>query len=105
MRFLARFKRRTPVRVDLEPAQVTAVLFLLRFGRSTDESVLHEMEASHNLDRARYEVALSELATKGVVGIAYDGEAGLDWVWLTPLGKRLKGKLKPGLRVGLAVYV
>lgn len=81
------------------------MLFLLRFGRESDNAVLREMEAVTNLDRDRCGVALSELATKGVVGIAYDGEAGLEWVWLTPLGRKLKGKLKPGLHVGLAVYV
>jgi hypothetical protein len=93
------------VRVDLEPAQVTAVIFLLRFGRSTDETVLREIAATHDLGRDRCETALSELATTGVIAIAYDGEAGSEWVWLTPLGKRLKGKLVPGLRVGIAVYV
>ncbi len=95
---------RERVRVDLDPVQVTIVLFLLRFGTAPSSKLFGEVTVSHGCDEADFRAAITSLAEKELVDVRPQDFAET-WFALSKLGKRLKGKLPVGVRTGLAVYI
>lgn len=95
---------RERVRVDLDPAQLVMVRFLLRYKAVPESKLFAEVTGTVGLDRGAFLVALGELASRGVIDPRFQPDDGETWFVLTKLGTRLRGKIPRESRSGLAVY-
>ncbi|MEX0781928.1 MAG: hypothetical protein WD557_04705 [Dehalococcoidia bacterium] len=96
---------RERVRVDLEPAQLVIIHFLLRYKAAPEGKLHEEVLATNGLDRGAFLLSLGDLASKGVVDPRFQPDDGETWFVLTKLGKRLRGKIPRESRSGLAIYL
>ncbi|MGI8926365.1 MAG: hypothetical protein ACR2HN_06930 [Tepidiformaceae bacterium] len=101
-----RFWQRPPRQaVMLDPVQAVAVRFLLRHRAAPVDVIVAEGRATLFADRESVEGALRGLAAQGVIAFGYGAEDLEPFVSITPLGRRLRGKLPRDTRSALAVYV
>ncbi|OAI38553.1 hypothetical protein AYO38_09505 [bacterium SCGC AG-212-C10] len=91
--------------IDVDPAQVTVVRFLLRFGPAPQDRLYSEVAVTSGLDRGTFMLSLADLVSKTVIEPRFQPEDGETWFVLTALGRRLKGKLPQSTRSSLSVYL
>src|SRR5687767_9551234 len=98
------FRRRDRVRVDIDPAQLIVVHFLLRFRAAPQDRLYEEVRTTSGLDHGTFMLSLAELASKGLIEPRFQPEDGETWFVLSDLGRRLRGKLPKSSRSALAIY-
>jgi hypothetical protein len=91
--------------VDIDPAQLVAIRFLLRYKAAPESKLYDEVTGTIGLDRATVLLSLADLASKGVLEPRFQPDQSETWFVLTPLGKRLRGKIPRSTRSSLAIYV
>jgi len=96
---------RQRTRVDIDPAQLVAIRFLLRYKAAPESKLYDEVTGTIGLDRATVLLSLADLASKGVLEPRFQPDQSETWFVLTPLGKRLRGKIPRSTRSSLAIYV
>jgi hypothetical protein len=91
--------------VDIDPAQLVAIRFLLRYKAAPRGKLYDEVSGTLGLDEETFMMSLADLASKGVLEPRFQPDESETWFVLTPLGKRLRGKLPQSSRSSLAIYV
>lgn len=96
---------RERTRVDIDPAQLVAIRFLLRYKAAPQGKLYQEVSGTLGLDEGTFLLSLADLASKGVLEPRFQPDDAETWFVLTPLGKRLRGKIPRTTRSSLAIYV
>ncbi len=96
---------RERTRLDIDPAQLVAIRFLLRYKAAPEHKLYDEVTGTVGLDHATFLLSLADLGSKGVLEPRFQPDDGETWFVLTPLGKRLRGKIPRESRSSLAIYV
>jgi hypothetical protein len=99
------FRRRPRVEVNVDPVQLAALHFLLRFGPSAIDSVYDEVRTARPVEREVFTAAMADLAAQDVVDYRFQPEDGQTLLALTPLGHRLKNHLPQTSTSRIALYV
>lgn len=99
------FRRREPVRVDIDPVQLVVVNFLLRYKAAPQDTIHDEVHGTLGTQREPFVLALAGLASQGLIEPRYQPESGETWFVLSPLGRRLRGKVPRSSRSALAVFL
>jgi len=100
-----RWLRRERMQVDLDPIQVAVVALILKNGPAPDAKLWEEASLGAFATRPDFLAALSDLVDRGILEPRMQPEEASTWFVLGPLGKRLKGKIPLGVRVGVTIYL
>ncbi|MBI2766439.1 MAG: hypothetical protein HYX53_11095 [Chloroflexi bacterium] len=99
------WRRRHRVRVDVDPVQLIALRFLLRFGPALPDTLFAEVFETRATPREMFDAAIASLVAAGLAEHRFDPADATTALVLTPLGQRLKGKLPAESCSTIAVYL
>jgi hypothetical protein len=102
---LPRWPRRPRVTVNLDPVQLIVVNALLRKGPAPLSVLWAEVEMARPLPREMFNTAMADLVRQEVAVAGAMVEGGAPVLSLTPLGRRLRGKVPRESRAALAIYL
>ena len=91
--------------VNLDPVQLLVVHALLRRGPAPLSVLWSEAEVANSLPREMFDSAMADLVRQEVAAAGFLEENGAPVLLLTPLGKRLKGKIPLESRSAMAIYL
>jgi hypothetical protein len=99
------WRRQPRVRVDVDPVQLIALHFLLRFGSALPDTLFAEVFETRATPREMFDAAMAALVANGLAEYRFDPADATTALVLTALGQRLKGKLPAESRSTLALYL
>jgi hypothetical protein len=99
------FRRRPPIEVNVDPVQLVALHFLLRFGSAPLDPLYNEVSSTRPVDREVFTAAMADLAAQDVLDYRFDPASGTTSLVITPLGDRLRGRLPATSKSRIAYYL
>ncbi len=99
------FRKREQRTVTVDPVQIAALHFLLRFGAATQDTLYQEIRGIHGINEEMFTTAMADLVAQDIADYRYNPENGETALVLTSLGLRLRRRLPEHSRSRLAIYL
>lgn len=105
MRIPRFWERRQKRVVSIDPVQLDAVHFLLRFDAAKMDDLYEEVSSDRTLPREMFDTAMADAVAQDIMDYRFDPDSGTTSLVLTDLGRGLRGKVPETSRSRLNVYL